>query len=311
MLTIGWALPSIGQPPLPPVTHTVKLAIISEGFHMWPLYVAHAKRFFERASVTIDITLTGASVPQLAGLTAGDYDIGLQQSDHVVRAVERGSDLFIFMANAHQPVLNLVVAPGIARFSDLRGKVVAVDGARSGYALLQTKLLTGKGLSERDYTIIEAGGVKARHDALKSGAAAAAWLNPPYDEWLFAGGYGSLGLVTDFFPSYPGSIAAARRSWARQNEAQLIAFIRAHNAAYAWLVDPRNQKEAEEIAVARLKVDQKQAAAAYTAIKGKPNPAITPEGLRQVIDVVWEAEQFKQPKGAPEKYMDLSYLAKA
>ena len=89
----------------------------------------------------MEITLTGASGPQLAALVRGDYDIGLQQSDHVVRAVEQGSDLFIFMANAHQPDLNLVVAPGITGFGDLRGRVVAVDGARSGYALLQTRLL--------------------------------------------------------------------------------------------------------------------------------------------------------------------------
>ena len=278
---------------------------------MWPLYVAHAKRFFERESLAVDTTLTDGSGPQLEALTRGDYDIGLQQSDHVVRAVELGSDLFIFMANAHQPVLNLVVAPGVTGFGDLRGKVVAVDGARSGYGLLQTRLLAGQGLARRDYTILEAGGVRARFEALKSKAAVAAWLNPPYDQWLFAQGYGTLGLVTDFFPSYPGSTAAARRSWARQNEAQLIAFIRAHNAAYVWLVDPRNQKEAEEIAVARLKVDQEQAAAAYAFVKGKPQPAITPEGLRQVIDVLWEAEQFKQPKGPPEKYMDLSYLARA
>jgi hypothetical protein len=29
------------------------------------------------------------------------------------------------------------------------------------------------------------------------------------------------------------------------------------------------------------------------------------------VDAVWESEHYTQPKGAPEKYMDLSYLAKA
>jgi ABC-type nitrate/sulfonate/bicarbonate transport system substrate-binding protein len=289
----------------------VKLAIISEGFHMWPLYVGHDRQFFQRHGIDLRTTLTGASGPQLEALARGDYDVGLQQSDHIVRAVELGSDLFIFMANAPQPDLSLVVAPGIRGFDDLRGRTVAVDGARSGYALLQTKLLAGKGLTERDYSVAEAGGVKARFEALQSGAAVAAWLNPPFDQWLFARGFGTLGNVAEFFPGYPGSVAAARRSWARDNAVELIAFIRAFNAAYSWLLDAGNRAEAEKIAMARLKTDPQQTAAAYLAFTSRPRAHLTADALRQVIDAVWAAERFTQSKGSPEKYMDLSYLARA
>jgi ABC-type nitrate/sulfonate/bicarbonate transport system substrate-binding protein len=289
----------------------VKLAIISEGFHMWPLYVAHARRFFEREGVDVQTTLTGASGRQLEALIQGDFEIGLQQSDHIVRAVEQGSDLFIFMANAPQPDLNLVVAPGIRTFADLRGCTVAVDGARSGYALLQSRLLARQGLREGDYAVIEKGGVKARFDALQSGLATAAWLNPPYDEWLFASGFGTLGSVAQFFPGYPGSIAAARRSWARAHPDELVRFIRAFIAAYAWMLEAGNRQEAEQIAMARLGTDQKQTAAAWAAFTSKPRADVTAEAVQQVIDAVWEAERYTQPKGAPDKYMDLSYLARA
>lgn len=278
---------------------------------MWPLYVAHARRFFERAGLDLHTTLTGASGRQLEALVRGDFEIGLQQADHVVRAVEQGSDLFIFMANAPQPDLNLVVAPGIRSFDDLRGRTVAVDGARSGYALLQNRLLGQKGLNEGDYAIVEAGGVKARHDALLAGKAVAAWLNPPYDEWLVANGFGTLGSMAGFFPGYPGSIAAARRSWARANPELLVAFIRAFIAAYAWMLEARNRQEAEEIAMTRLGTDPKQTAAAYVAFTSKPRADVTVEALQKVIDAVWDAEHYTQPKGKPEKYMDLSYLARA
>ncbi len=276
---------------------------------MWPLYAAADRQFFREHGVEVDIVFTGASGKQLAGMVRGEYHVGLQQSDHVVRAVEQGSDLFIFMAHAHQPVLTLVVAPGIGAFGDLRGRVVAVDGARTGYALIQRQLLARQGVA--DYTLIEAGGVQARYEALKSGAAVAAWLNPPYDQWLLDRGYGQLGTVADFFPRYPGSVAAARRSWARANEQELLAFIRAHNAAYAWLVDPANRREAEAIGRARLKTDAAQTAAAYDQFVASPRPEITPESLELVIDVVWESEGFRLPKGAPAKYMDLGYLVKA
>jgi len=158
---------------------------------------------------------------------------------------------------------------------------------------------------------MEAGGVKDRFEALRSGAAVAAWLYPPYDEWLFLGGFGSLGNVAEFFPSYPGSIAGARRSWARANAGRLVAFIRAFNAAYAWLLEAGNRQEAEAIAMERLGTDPRQTAAAYLAFTSVPRAGVTADALRQVIDAVWEAEGYTEAKGAPEKYMDLSYLARA
>jgi len=289
----------------------LKLAVISEGITSWPLYVAQAKKMFEREGVTVEATLTASSVKQLEQLTQGGYDIGFQQSDHVVRAVENGSDLFIFMAHAHPPELNLVIAPDIRSFADLKGRVIAVDGKRSGYALLLRKLLADKGLRDSDYTFKEFGGSRERFEALQAGAAFASFLNPPFDRNLFAAGFKSLGTVSDYFPSYPGTIAAARRSWARDNETRLVAFIRGMNAAFAWLEDKNNKQEAIGILRARLEIKPDAAARAFDEFSAKPRPTVMPEALRQMIDIVWDAEGLKGPQGAPDKYLDLSYLHKA
>jgi ABC-type nitrate/sulfonate/bicarbonate transport system substrate-binding protein len=290
---------------------SIRLAVISEGVNSWPLYVAQAQRLFEREDINVATTLTGSSVRQLAQLTRGDFDIGIQQSDHIVRGVESGSDLFVFMAHAHAPELSLVVAPAINSFADLGGRDIAVDGARTGYALLLRKLLADKGLQDGAYTFREIGGAKERLDSLRSGATFASFLNPPFDRNLFAAGFRSLGTTKDYFPKYPGSVAAARRSWAKENERRLVAFIRAFDAAYAWLIDSHNQEEAVRILTARLDIEAKAATAAYDKFVSLPQPAITPEALRQVIDVVWEAEGYNRAKGAPEKYMDLSFLKQA
>lgn len=302
-LTLVPAAPAREQP--------LKLAVISEGLLSWPLYVAQAKKLFEREGVTVAVTLTASSVKQLEQLVEGGYDIGFQQSDHVVRAVENGSDLCICMAISPQPELSLVVAPGISSFADLKGKVVAVDGARSGYALLLRKLLADRGLRDSDYTFREFGGSRERFEALQAGVAFASFLNPPFDRNLFAAGFRSLGTLSDYFPAYPGSIAATRRSWARDNEARLVAFIRGMNAAFAWLEDKNNQQEAIEILQARLKIESAAAVRAFDEFSAKPRPTVMPEALQQVIDVVWDAEGLQGPRGAPGKYIDLSYLHKA
>ncbi len=298
-------------PVAPARAQPLKLAVISEGTASWPLYVAQAKKLFEREGVAVEMTLTASSVKQLEQLVGGGYDIGFQQSDHVVRAVEAGSDLFIFMSTAPAPELSLVVAPGIRSFADLKGKVIAVDGTRSGYALLLRKLLADQGLRDRDYTFREFGGSRERFDALKSGEAFASFLNSPFDRNLLGAGFGSLGTLGDFYPTYPGPIAAARRSWARDNGARLVAFIRGLDAAFAWLKDKNNRQDAIEILQARLKIESAAAARAYDEFAAQPQPALVPEALRQVIDVVWDAEGLQGPQGAPDKYLDLSYRHKA
>ena len=289
----------------------VRFAIISEGVYSWPLYVAQAHRLFEREGINLEVTVTGSSTEQLARLTAGDFDIGMQQSDHVVRGVERGADLFIFMAQALAPDLTLIVAPGIKTFADLKGKEIAVDGARTGYALLLRQWLAGQGLMAGDYRLLEIGGSQERFDALISGAAAASLLNPPFDRNLMAAGFGGLGTTNAYFPAYPGSIAAARRTRAPQNEKSLIAYIRAFDKAYAWLQDAGNREAAIGLLPARLNIDRATAEQSFTQIAACPLPTITAGSLRQVIDIVWAAEGLKSAPGEPASYLDLSYLNKA
>ncbi len=289
---------------------TVRFAVISEGVYSWPLYVAQAHGLFAREGVNVDATVTGSSTQQLAKLISGEYDIGLQQSDHVVRGVERGADLFIVMAQALAPELTLVAAPGIQSFAGLKGRDIAVDGARTGYALLLRKLLADQGLADGDYTFREIGGSQERFDSLKSGATAASLLNPPFDRNLLAAGFASLGTTGQYFPTYPGSIAAARRSWAARNGPALLAYIRAFDAAYAWLKDTRNKEAAIRLLPARLNIDRATAARAYDQIAAQPLPHITADGLCQVIAIVWASEGLSGAPAAPEKYMDLSYLNK-
>ena len=198
-----------------PALQTIRCAVISEGLYSWPHYIARARALYERADLNVELTVTGSSTLQLERLIAGEYDIGLQQADHVVRGVERGADLFVIMAQALAPGLTLVVAPGIKACADLKGRDIAVDGARTGYALLLRKLLAGQGLGDGDYAFREIGGSRERFDALKAGAAAASLLNPPFDRNLIAAGCGSLGTTGELsrLATAAPAVSASERSF--------------------------------------------------------------------------------------------------
>ena len=304
------ALRAVHAPALSPEgvsRQPIRLGLISEGTNTWPLYVAQRLGLFERMGVSVDVTVVGSSVKQQEALKSGDYDIGFQQPDHVVRAVEQGSDLFIFAPHGHAPDLTLVGAPEIGDIQALHGKTIAVDGARTGYALLLRRLLLQNGLSDSDVVFREIGGSQERFEVMKSGGAAASMLNPPFDAKLLSAGYVSLARMADAFPSYPGSVMAARRNWAQQHAREISAFVGAFQEAYDWLREPNNGFLAFGMLPARLSIDAKAAAAALVNFGQRPPPRLTEEGMRQVIDTVWEAEGYAQPKGEPSRYMDLSY----
>ena len=289
----------------------VRVAVISDGFPLWPLHIAQALGQFEAEGLNAVVTVTGSSVKQMEALTQGEFDIGIQLPDHVVRAVVRGADLFAFMAPVHAPDISLIASPDVLSLADLRGRAIAVDGARSGYALLLRKLLRGQGLSDSDYQLIEIGGTKERLDAVTEGRATAAFLNPPFDAKLLAKGYVRLTSTLAAFPDYPGPVAAARRFWASQNEAALIRFVRAYRNAFAWIGNPLNREAAIKIACARLPVDPDMASNAWVALSSRSEPALSAAGLQQVIDVVWDSDALPLPKPGAEKFIDLRYLDKA
>ena len=290
---------------------TIRLAVISEGTSSWPLYVAEARGFFARAGVAVEMTITGSSVKQLEQLVSGGYDIGFQQSDHVVRAVESGGDLFAFMAFAHAPELSLVAAPEIASIADLRGKVIVVDGARTGYALLLRKLLADHGLADGDYVMQEFGGSQERQDAMINGAGSATLLNQPFDRQLFVAGFRNLGTTRDLFPTYPGPVGAARHAWVAGHTDTLVGFIAAMHSAYVWLKDASHKTEAIAVLPERLHMDHAIASAAFDDYARYPVPEITAQSMAEVIDIVWDAAGYIGPKGTASKYLDLIFLQRA
>jgi ABC-type nitrate/sulfonate/bicarbonate transport system substrate-binding protein len=289
------------------MSHLVRLGLISEGVNTWPLYVAQRRRFFELERIDVQVTVTGSSVTQQQALIRGDYDIGFQQADHVVRAVEQGADLFIFMAMGHAPDLTLVGARDVTKINELAGRTVAVDGARTGYALLLRQLLARHGLCDSDIVFQELGGSQERFNAMKRGAVSASLLNSPFDANLIDAGYVALARMNEAFPSYPGPVMAARRAWASSHDKALLAFVRAWVAAYAWLQDARHRNEAIALLPERLAVAPHAATSAFTQFAQRARPALTDLGLQQVIDTVWVAETYRRPKGQPSKYLDLSY----
>ncbi len=289
----------------------IQLALISEGVNTWPVYVAQTLGFWRDHGVSVAFSVTGSSIKQLDALKKGEFDIGFQQVDHVVRGVEQGFDLFILMSQSHAPELSLVVSADIAAVLDLKGKTIIVDDANTGYSLLLKKLFAERGLKPTDTLFKNVGGSQERFDAMKNKEGSACFINPPFDRNLLAGGFKRLGTSGQFFPSYPGPVAAARRSWAQSHREELIGFIRGFNAAYAWLQNPQHGSEALALLPSHLQMDPVAAQRILEKVYGQPRPVIAPKAVEEVVNLLWWVENKTTPQAKAEKYMDLSFLRDA
>ena len=154
-----------------------------------PGWIAEEKGFFAKEGLKVTLSVTRGSVEQVKDMMSGKAQIISSAFDNIVAYAEdqgefkldQPSDM-VAIAGVHSGVNSVVVRPEIASYADIKGKGVAVDAIKSGYATVLYQILENHGLTfEKDYTPVPVGGTSARLKALKENKAVAAILSSPAD----------------------------------------------------------------------------------------------------------------------------------
>jgi ABC-type nitrate/sulfonate/bicarbonate transport system substrate-binding protein len=120
----------------------------------------------------------------------------------IVSAVDRGLGLALYAGQG--------TAEGIEGIASLRGRVVGVDVAASGFAFALFEILGGAGLRRDDYELAELGSTPQRLDALLEGRCAATMLNAGNDLKADDAGLVRLADVTSVAAPYLGTVLAVQ-----------------------------------------------------------------------------------------------------
>jgi ABC-type nitrate/sulfonate/bicarbonate transport system substrate-binding protein len=301
----------------------IEVVVFPGGFN-WPMWVAQEKKFFARDGADVRLTPTPDSAFQLSGLISGRFDIAMTAMDNVIAYVEgqggastpQNPDLIACMGGDNG-FLRLVTVPEVKTYADLKGQQLSVDALTTGYAFVLRKLLENGGLQRSDYELVSAGGVLQRFDALMEKKHAGTLLISPFEVAAEARGFNRLADAADVLGHYQGVVGAARRAWAHEHPAELIAFIRGYRSALDWLYDSANRTEALAILHKNLPAMPEVLAQKSYEILLHPSRGFTRDasldiaGIRTVLSLRIEYAEPRRDLRSPEKYYDLSYEERA
>ena len=286
------------------------------------IIAAEGKYFLKRENIRVEIKPVTDSPTLLRNLIRGNYDLILNNADNVIAWAEgqgedpQKNDFVIFLGGVQGVDQKLVVAPGIQTYSDLKGKVFAVDAPTTGYAIVGVYIMKQHGLEwNRDYTFKSFGNTIARADAMSRGEAAGAMMSLPEEE-IKKRGFKVLAEAQDYVKHYARGLGATRRDWANANEDLVVRFVRAMIRTTDWLQDPKNQQEAVELLLSETKNNRARAEAMYRQTLS-PTMGLTRrsrldlEGIRTIIELRQVAGLMKPPVPKPEKYVDERFYQKA
>ena len=320
-LAVAFVLAAIGAPSA--VQAQTKITVVTfAGATNLPVWVALERGLFAKEGLAATHEITRGSNPAMQGLMDGKYQFVSTALDNTIAIAEGLGDITFddfdgaAILGVHSGMNKIVGRPEIKSFADIRGKTIAGDAAASGYGLVLVKILAAQGMvADKDYKVVAVGSTPNRIAAMRDGKAVAAVISPPEHFGLLKDGFNLLGDATEAIGAYQGSAFVTRRSWAKANEATVLAFLRAQIAAYDLIFADKDGS------IATMKknikgVSDADIEATYAELvtsKGGLNRrgAMNMDGVRMLLSLRNELAGTGRPLTDPNKYIDLSYYQKA
>jgi ABC-type nitrate/sulfonate/bicarbonate transport system substrate-binding protein len=179
---------------------------------------------------------TQSSDEQFEALLNGTADAAITAMDNVMDWNLRpgGGDFRIVAQIERTTPLSLVARNGISSIDDLKGGTLLVDAPENGFVVAARALLEDAGVSFGSYSLLSAGGVRERFEALLAGQGTATILGPPFDAFAVSRGAKILARVNDRYPAFPGQGLVVRQSACGRIQNDLTSWVEALERARHW-----------------------------------------------------------------------------
>ncbi|HLH22328.1 MAG TPA: ABC transporter substrate-binding protein [Chloroflexota bacterium] len=280
----------------------------------WASYVADKQGFFAQEGIDFEAVRLQSAPNLTQSLISGDTQAVGFTVLSMATAIAAGAPLKMVVSTQDAPAIELLVAPEIHDWSDLRGKTLGSGNSPGDYFDVALRMMmAANGLRDDEYTARTMPST-ARVPALLAGQLAGTLGSDQDKVVATAGGARSLGAFTDYVKDVHYAGLLVNDSWAKANEDTLVRFVRALLHGSNWLFDPANAGAAQ-----RIYADE--AGLAVGDIEPLYNDMVTkrllPRDLRPNRTAIENILTIAHQQGAlPEippldSWIDLSYLDKA
>jgi len=305
----------------PPMSSTTTVRTITfPGTYNLLIWAAQANGLLASAGMSAMRERTTTSMFLVQSLVGGEFDIAASSIDNVIAynegqgeaALDQPADLIAVAGILPNLVLPLIVQPDITSLDVLAGRRLAVDAASTGFSFVLRAILASDGLTPDDYELVSVGSARERYDALQAGRYAGAILTPPFDRMAEAAGLRRLADSRTAFGQYQGTCFVTTRTWARDNRAELIGFLRAMVLSIEWILDADNTAAAEEILLQNMpNMSNAAAADGIAELRDTLSLDLNMEGVATVLALRSQYGQPQKTLADPARYIDVSYLEAA
>jgi ABC-type nitrate/sulfonate/bicarbonate transport system substrate-binding protein len=251
--------------------------------------VAVGGGFLERVGLKVTVHHARSSKEQMQGLREGAYHVVHTSPDNVMheRCLARSDAVAFLVLDTGLPQ-SFVIRNPHSDWEDLRGGVLGVDAADSGYAFVAYEMLRQRGfVRDVDYEVLSLGSSRGRFDALLAGRIDACLLGSHQAAEAVGAGCTSLAGASAFVPWYPAVTPAVTRGFADANPDIIRRYAEALTASMRWAVDEANAAAVQELVADSLQISTAQARA-VVAMEAASRTALLPSwqeaaaGLDQV-----------------------------
>lgn len=190
-------------------------------------WIPYEAGIFKKYGLDIELLYVGGGGRAAQVVQSGEVPIGLFTGGAVINSNLAGGDLVVIGSSMNVMTFSVIARPEIRRLEDLKGKKIGISrfGSATDFGL---RYAEGQWpiKRQRDFAVIQAGGMPDLLNALRGGALDAAVLNVELTIVARKEGFRELANLAKMGLSFPTSSLGTTRSYIKRNENTVRKFVR-------------------------------------------------------------------------------------
>lgn len=288
----------------------IRLAYSAIGGSQASFWIPYEAGIFRKHGLDAELLYVAGGGRAAQVVQSGEVPIGVFTGGAVINANLAGGDLVVIASSMNVMTFVVMARPEIKRPEDLKGKKIGVSrfGSATDFGLryVEEKWPVKR---QRDFAVIQVGGVSDVYNALRAGALDAAVINAELAILARREGFRDLADIAKMGINFPTSSVITTRSFIKRNENMVRKFMRGFVEGVHFAKTQRGPA---------IKIMQKYLRSSDAAmfdelyemyvVRNIPRiPRPSPESLKTVLDQMMETD----PRVAnlkPEQFIDARFF---